>query len=69
MKYLFKNTIFFGLLILLTAGCKKDFLDRNDPGTLSWGDIYNTTGDFEAALAGCYQSIQGPRKIMSTSVT
>jgi hypothetical protein len=61
MKYLSRNAIFFGLsILLLTTGCKKDYLDRNDPGTLSWGDIYNTTSDFEAALAGCYQSIQGP---------
>ena len=60
MKYLSKNAIFFGLLILSATGCKKDFLDRNDPGTLSWGDIYNTTDDFKAALAGCYESIKGP---------
>lgn len=60
MKRLFKNTIFFGLLILLTSGCKKDFLDRNDPTTLNYQAIYNTTSDFQAALAGCYLSITGP---------
>lgn len=60
MKHLFKNTIFFGLLILVITGCKKDFLDKNDPTTLNWQAIYNTTSDFQAALAGCYLSITGP---------
>ena len=60
MNYSFKTPIFFGLLILSITGCNKSFLDRNDPGTLNWGDIYNSTQDFEAALAGCYQSIEGP---------
>src|SRR5579872_2399925 len=60
MKHAFKAPIFFGLLLLLSTGCSKNFLDRNDPGALNYGDIYNTTQDFEAALAGCYQSIQGP---------
>ena len=59
-KYLSRNTIFFGLLILLTTGCKKSFLDKNDPTTLNYQAIYNTTSDFEAALAGCYLSITGP---------
>ncbi len=60
MKHLCKNTIFLGLLILVATGCKKDFLDKSDPTTLNWQSIYNTTGDFEAALAGCYLSITGP---------
>jgi len=60
MKYSFRTPIFFGLLILLSTSCNKQFLDRNDPGTLNWGDIYNSTQDFKAALAGCYQSIEGP---------
>jgi len=60
MKYLFKNTIFFGLLILLITGCNKNFLDKNDPTTLNYQALYNTTSDFEAALAGCYLSITGP---------
>lgn len=60
MNYSFKTPIIFGLLILSITSCKKDFLDRNDPGALNWGNIYNSTQDFEAALAGCYQSIEGP---------
>ena len=57
MKYLINSTIIFGLLILLTESCEKDFLDRNDPGDLTWNTLYNTKADFEAALAGCYLSI------------
>lgn len=60
MNYSIKTPIFFGLIILFTTGCTKDFLNRNDPGTLNYGSIYNTPQDFEAALAGCYQSIEGP---------
>jgi len=60
MKYLFKNTISFGILIILTTGCSKSFLDKNDPTTLNYQAIYNTTSDFESALAGCYLSITGP---------
>ena len=57
MKYLINSTIIFGLLILLTTGCEEDYLDRNDPGDLTWNTLYNTKADFEAALAGCYLSI------------
>lgn len=57
MKYLINITIIFGLIILLTTGCEEDYLDRNDPGDLTWNTLYNTKADFEAALAGCYQSI------------
>jgi starch-binding outer membrane protein, SusD/RagB family len=60
MKNLINNTIIFGLLTLLTMGCNKDFLDRNDPGALSYDKLYRTKEDFVAALAGCYQSIMGP---------
>ncbi|HEV2478941.1 MAG TPA: RagB/SusD family nutrient uptake outer membrane protein [Puia sp.] len=60
MKYLFPRAISFSLIILLAMGCSKNYLDRNNPATLTYSDIYNTPDDFEAALAGCYQSIQGP---------
>jgi len=60
MKYLFPQAIIFSLIILLAMGCSKNYLDRNNPATLTYSDIYNTPDDFEAALAGCYQSIQGP---------
>ena len=60
MKYLFPQVIIFSLIILLAMGCGKNYLDRNNPAALTYSDIYNTPDDFEAALAGCYQSIQGP---------
>ena len=60
MKNLINNTIILGLMILLTTGCGDDFLDRSDPGVLTWDKLYNSKEDFDAALAGCYQSIMGP---------
>ena len=59
MKYLIHHTIIFGLILLLTTGCEKDFLDRNHPGDLTWNTLYNTVEDFEVALNGCYSSILG----------
>ncbi len=60
MKYLIRQAIIFSLIILLAMGCGKNYLDRNNPAALTYSDIYNTPNDFEAALAGCYQAIQGP---------
>jgi hypothetical protein len=60
MKNIINNAIIFGLMILLTMGCGEDFLDRSDPGVLTWDKLYNTKEDFNAALAGCYQSIMDP---------
>jgi starch-binding outer membrane protein, SusD/RagB family len=60
MKNLFYNAIISGLMIFLTMGCSKDFLERNDPGALTYDKLYHTKEDFVAALAGCYQSIMGP---------
>lgn len=60
MKYLFHQAIILSLIILLAMGCGKNYLDRNNPAALTYSNIYNTPNDFEAALAGCYQSIQGP---------
>jgi len=59
MKYIFAKTVVFCLIILAT-GCGKDFLDRNNPGDLSYDKVYKSQKDFEAALAGCYQAIKGP---------
>jgi len=55
MKYIFAKTVVFCLIILAT-GCGKDFLDRNNPGDLSYDKVYKSQKDFEAALAGCYQA-------------
>jgi starch-binding outer membrane protein, SusD/RagB family len=60
MKNLINNTIISCLMIFLTIGCSKDFLDRNDPGALSYDKLYHSKEDFIAALAGCYQAIMGP---------
>jgi starch-binding outer membrane protein, SusD/RagB family len=60
MKNTINKTIILGLMIWLTLGCGEDFLDRNDPGVLSFDKLYHTKEDFNAALAGCYQSIMGP---------
>jgi hypothetical protein len=59
MKYIFNKAFIFCLIILAT-GCGKDFLNRNNPGDLSYDKVYKSEKDFEAALAGCYQSINGP---------
>jgi starch-binding outer membrane protein, SusD/RagB family len=60
MKNIINSAIIFGLMILLTTGCGEDFLDRNDPGVLSFDKLYHSKEDFTAALAGCYQSILNP---------
>ena len=60
MKNIIKNTIKFGLMIWVTTGCGEDFLDRSDPGAMTTDKLYHTKEDFDAALAGCYQSIMGP---------
>lgn len=60
MKNSINRIIIFGLLIFLTTSCGEDFLDRSDPGVLTWDKLYHSTDDFKAALAGCYQSIMGP---------
>ncbi len=60
MKKIFNNAIIFGLMIWVTTGCGEDFLDRSDPGVLTWDKLYNSKEDFDAALAGCYQSIMRP---------
>ena len=49
MKYLFPQAIIFSLTILLAMGCSKNYLDRNNPATLTYSDIYKTPDDFEAA--------------------
>ena len=43
-------------LILLSGSCNDDFLDRNHPGVMSYDKLYKTKKDFDAALAGCYES-------------
>lgn len=50
--------IYIVLCIFIVTGCKKNLLDRNHPGDLNWNTLYKTKGDFEAALAGCYKSIE-----------
>lgn len=47
-------------MLVLATGCEKDFLNRSDPGVLTFDKLYQTKEDFTAALAGCYQSIMGP---------
>jgi hypothetical protein len=60
MKYSNNSSIVLGLAMLLATGCSEDFLDRNHPGDLTYDKLYDTTEDFKAALAGCYQSIMDP---------
>ncbi|MGV8093078.1 MAG: RagB/SusD family nutrient uptake outer membrane protein [Mangrovibacterium sp.] len=60
MKNLINNIIILGLLIFLIPGCGEEFLERNHPGDLTLDKLYKTEDDFNAALAGCYQSIMGP---------
>ena len=60
MKNLINNSIILCLLLSLITSCDKDFLDRNDPGVLTFDKLYKTKEDFNAALGGCYQSIMNP---------
>jgi len=60
MKYIFYKALLFCSIILVAASCNKNYLDRNNPGDLSYDKVYKTEKDIDAALAGCYESIKEP---------
>jgi len=49
-----KKTIFFFLIIILTAGCSQEFLDTTPLDSTTTTDYYNTPEEMEQALTAAY---------------
>ena len=58
MKYLPQYLIGIALLVFIAPGCNKTFLDRNNPGDLTYDKFYKTEADFQGALNACYFSLK-----------
>lgn len=58
MKYINKY-LPVALLMLVIMSCEDDFLQRDNPQTLSYNNFYSTEEDFQASLTACYLSLKG----------
>lgn len=47
----------FVILVIVFSGCNKEFLDKRNPASVTYGDVYKNKNDFNTALAGCYSSM------------
>ncbi len=54
-----KSPLIILLVILFTVSCSKEFLDEQPQQAVSMSQALNTIGDFEAAVFGIYDRMQG----------
>ncbi|HSC36320.1 MAG TPA: RagB/SusD family nutrient uptake outer membrane protein, partial [Chitinophagaceae bacterium] len=51
---IYKTWVTAGLMSLLSTGCKKDFFDKQPLDAISDATFWQTAGDAQLALVGCY---------------
>jgi hypothetical protein len=54
----FISPVIVAVLVLLGVSCKKDFLDKNPPNTVSTAIFWTTEADVQSAVAGVYTRLQ-----------
>ncbi|MDT3403807.1 RagB/SusD family nutrient uptake outer membrane protein [Mucilaginibacter terrae] len=67
MKKKFINTAFAAALILLSASCKKEFLEQKDPNAIELATSFRTPDDVLSAVNGIYQSLRSSNNIGENS--
>lgn len=58
MKQVFFKMMLYIIIVFVSVGCRKDFLDRNNPAALNDQNLYRNVGDFEAALSAGYSATE-----------